>query len=296
MSDLELSKAVEILPHRLSYVVVRAIPHPRPDVSFVDAETPYQYWPFFLDYGPLSLGNLHRFCTGLHKVMTDKANAGRRVMVFSGPHMHKRANAVYLLSAYLLLYHGKTPDEAFKPFARLKPTIGPWHDATPGIDDFNLSTLDVLRGIAKARELGFFSPFDVFDAAEYDHYEKVENGDLNWIVEGRFLAFAGPQDTRTRTPEGYVTTAVDDLLPYFKRKGVAAVVRLNKKYYNERRFIEKGIAHHDMYYLDGSNPPEHILQKFLQVAETTAGEGLMMAGFECTIHLSTLLRCRSPAC
>ena len=42
------------------------------------------------------------------------------------------------------------------------------------------------------------------------------------------------------------------------------VVRLNKKYYDERRFTRAGIKHVDMYYLDGSVPPEQILQHFLK--------------------------------
>ena len=29
---------------------------------------------------------------------------------------------------------------------------------------------------------------------QLEHYEKVENGDLNWIVPGKFIAFMGPAD------------------------------------------------------------------------------------------------------
>lgn len=32
-----------------------------------------------------------------------------------------------------------------------------------------------------------------------------------------------------------------------------------------------GIEHYEMYYLDGSNPPEHVLQRFLAVTEGTPG-------------------------
>lgn len=90
-------------------------------------------------------------------------------------------------------------------------------------------------------------------------------------LQGRFLAFAGPHDVRTTTPEGYHTTAVDDVIPYFRARGISAVIRLNKRYYNERRFMAAGIDHHDMYYLDGSNPPEPILQRFLATCEQTPG-------------------------
>lgn len=225
---------------------------------------------FFLDFGPLNLGCLYRFSELLKAKLGDKALTGKRIYLFSSTHMHKRANAVYLLAAFSLLFLGKSPEEAFRPFHGVSPPLAPWHDASPTVDTFHLSTLDVLRGIAKARDNNFFS-FDAFDIDEYEHYERVENGDMNWIVEGRFLAFAGPHDVRASTAEGYHTTAVDDVVPYFRAKGVTTVVRLNKKYYNEKRFTHAGIAHHDMYYLDGSNPPDHILQRFLAIVESTAG-------------------------
>jgi cell division cycle 14 len=243
----------------------------RHDCHLFTIDDELSYWPFFLDYGPLSMGNLYRFCQIMSSKLGDRSLAGKRLYLYSGPHMHRRHNAVYLLAAYSLLYLGRSPEESWRPFAHITPALAPWHDASPTVDTFHLTTLDVLRGLAKARECRFFS-FDHFDVDEYEHYEKVENGDLNWIVEGRFLAFAGPHDTRTSSPEGYHTTAVDDLIPYFKAKGVAAVVRLNKKYYNEKRFTAAGIEHFDMYYLDGSNPPDHILQRFLQVTESVNGE------------------------
>jgi cell division cycle 14 len=42
--------------------------------------------------------------------------------------------------------------------------------------------------------LGWFD-FRKFDIAEYEHYEKIENGDLNWVIPGRLLAFSSPYDS-----------------------------------------------------------------------------------------------------
>lgn len=45
----------------------------------------------------------------------------------------------------------------------------------------------VVQGIAKAKQTGFIDwhlPNSAFSLAEYEHYEQVENGDLNWIVPG----------------------------------------------------------------------------------------------------------------
>lgn len=228
------------------------------------------YFPFFLDYGPLSLGNLYKFCQTVNGKLTDKQLYGKKIVLCTASKMATRHNAVYLLAAHSLLCLGRSPEEAMRPFARMSPPLAAWHDASPTVDTFHLSTLDVLRGIAKAVAYKFFD-MDSFDLWEYEHYERVEHGDMNWLVQGRFLAFAGPHDTKVSPVEGYHCTSVEDLLPYFKSKGVTAVVRLNKKYYNERRFMHVAIAHHDMYYLDGSNPPEHILQRFLAVTEATSG-------------------------
>lgn len=34
-----------------------------------------------------------------------------------------------------------------------------------------------------------------FNLRDYEFYERVENGDLNWIIPGKFIAFSGPSPT-----------------------------------------------------------------------------------------------------
>lgn len=126
-------------------------------------------------------------------------------------------------------------------------------------------------GLQKARECNFFS-FDRFPIEEYEYYEKVENGDLNWIVEGKFAAFAGPHAASTvETTSGYQHLTPEHYVPYFQHRNVSLVVRLNKKYYDSRSFSNYGIEHMELYFLDGSNPPDHILDTFLRRCEQTPG-------------------------
>ncbi len=122
----------------------------------------------------------------------------------------------------------------------------------------------------KAREYQFFD-FKNFDIHEYEFYEQVENGDLNWCLEKKFLAFAGPHAERQFSPGGYHTLRPEDYIQYFLKKNVTLVVRLNKPYYDAKKFINHGIGHLDLYFLDGSNPTEPILQKFLTKSEETPG-------------------------
>lgn len=99
----------------------------------------------------------------------------------------------------------------------------------------------------------------------------MENGDLNWIVAGKFLAFAGPRNARELSPEGYYTLTPEDYIPYFRKSHVDLIVRLNRRCYDEAKFVAAGMQHLELYYLDGSVPSNDILQAFLQACESTPG-------------------------
>lgn len=51
--------------------------------------------------------------------------------------------------------------------------------------------INSLSTIFQALQYGWLD-FSNFDVEEYEHYERAENGDLNWIIPGKFLAFSGP--------------------------------------------------------------------------------------------------------
>jgi len=61
---------------------------------------------------------------------------------------------------------------------------------------------------------------------------------------------------------GYTTHAPEAYLPYFKRSGVTAVVRLNNKLYEASRFTSAGIAHFDLFFADGGTPTDDIVQRW----------------------------------
>lgn len=121
-----------------------------------------------------------------------------------------------------MIRHNKTPEEAFRPFATFPYPFLPYRDASLGISTFNLGILDCLRSIYNAMSLGWYAPekFDleecvdyfslthqqnspltppVFYTLRYQHFERVDNGDLNWIIPGKFLAFSGPVSVMSPT-------------------------------------------------------------------------------------------------
>lgn len=233
------------------------------------------YWNFFLDFGPLNLGQLHRFSTKLNYLIqqqelkkkqliratsqqhqqprtpkrgcsntTNSSSISNEIPVilfYSSTAPAKRANAIFLICAWQMLYLSRTPEEAFHGFKNnvnaiasaidadngdmmdeeivgnitqttpviVSPasssssnrnkssgggrrgcseppplpftTIGqntiaplpPFHDASPCACTYDLTLLQCLYGLQKARRLKFFD-WDNFDVDEYEHFEQVE--------------------------------------------------------------------------------------------------------------------------
>ncbi len=132
-----------------------------------------------------------------------------------------------------------------------------------------MTVLDCLYGLYKALLNGFFN-FESFDVDEYEHYEKVENGDLNWILPEKFLSFCGPH-AKSKIENGYPLHAPEAYFTYFRKHNVRCIVRLNKKIYDSKRFTDAGFQHVDLFFIDGSTPSDSIVKKFLDIAEATNG-------------------------
>lgn len=115
-----------------------------------------------------------------------------------------------------------------------------------------------------------FLDFSNFNIEEYEYYERVENGDFNWVLPGKFLAFSGPHP-KSKVENGYPLHAPEAYFPYFRKHNIRTVVRLNKKIYPASRFTDAGFDHYDLFFTDGSTPPTHILNKFLKITENMEG-------------------------
>jgi cell division cycle 14 len=122
-----------------------------------------------------------------------------------------------------------------------------------------------LRGLEYGIKLGWYNP-QTFKVKEYEEFERVDNGDMNWIIPGKFLAFSSPSNQQYDA-EGYRTFTPEDYAPVFKKWKIGLVVRLNKITYDKDKFVKNGIKHQDLYFIDGSTPPDEIIESFLDLAE-----------------------------
>lgn len=129
--------------------------------------------------------------------------------------------------------------------------------------------MDCLQAVFKARSAGFFN-FADFDSFEYVYYERVEYGDLNWIVPNKFVAFCGPHN-RSKIDNGYPCHAPETYFNYFRQSNVSTIIRLNLKLYNASRFTSAGFDHKDLFFTDGSKPSDPILKSFMHICESARG-------------------------
>ncbi|XP_010973457.1 dual specificity protein phosphatase CDC14A isoform X2 [Camelus dromedarius] len=266
----ELIGACEFMKDRLYFATLRNRPKSTVNTHYFSIDEELVYENFYADFGPLNLAMVYRYCCKLNKKLKSYSLSRKKIVHYTCFDQRKRANAAFLIGAYAVIYLKKTPEEAYR--ALLSGSDAPYlpfRDASFGNCTYNLTILDCLQGIRKGLQHGFFD-FETFDVDEYEHYERVENGDFNWIVPGKFLAFSGPHP-KSKIENGYPLHAPEAYFPYFKKHNVTAIVRLNKKIYEAKRFTDAGFEHYDLFFIDGSTPSDSIVRRFLSICENAEG-------------------------
>ncbi|KAL4075737.1 tyrosine protein phosphatase [Scleroderma citrinum] len=261
------------------------------------------YLSFFQDWGPLNLAMVYKACILIHELLEAKDLASHRLVLYSSDDPRRKANAALLMALYVMIVQRRAPWEAFHPIAELE--FMPFRDAGRGPSDFNLNIQDCLWGMWKAMQHGLCD-MNEFSVEEYEYYEKVENGDWNWITP-HFIAFASPVDscwlklqkeaklatTDPASPVRHTTTsrspshnlALQRKLPtpflncldYFEKRGVKLVVRLNTELYDKQLFLDRGISHQDLYFDDGTNPTDEIVRAFIDMSDNVVEDGGVIA-------------------
>ncbi|XP_050497544.1 dual specificity protein phosphatase CDC14C-like isoform X1 [Diabrotica virgifera virgifera] len=271
-TDNVLLKASEFIKGRLYFVSVNCTVDltSTKTVHYFTINKDIKYDSFHRDFGPFNLAMIYHYCMKLKRKLSNPSLQDKKIVHYvkdcTELDGQKRVNSAFLVGAYSIIYLGYSPERAYEILTeKSTKEYLKFRDASIG-EPYTLSLFDCLKGIKKALDHGFFNLSD-FDYMKYEHYEKVENGDLNWIVPDKFIAFCGPQGITyslgDHKPETY--------FPYFRNHNVSTVVRLNKKAYDSNAFIEAGFDHKDLYFVDGGTPSERILQQFITVSENAKG-------------------------
>ncbi|XP_057212933.1 dual specificity protein phosphatase CDC14B isoform X2 [Triplophysa rosa] len=279
---------------QLYFAVVHQKLRTSPDRHYFCIDEELAYENFYADFGPLNLAMFYHFCCKLNKKLKSCALSKKKIVFYTCGDRKKQANAAYLIGSYAVMHLQKTPEEAYSLLLSQNASYLPFRDASFGSCMYNLNILDCLRAVHKALEFGWLD-FSKFNVDEYEHYERAENGDFNWIIPGKFLAFSGPHPkskiengacgaesvetvsrmrTAMRTSVSvlrYPLHAPEAYFPYFRKHNITTIIRLNKKMYDAKRFTDMGFSHHDLFFVDGSTPNDVIVTKFLNICENAEG-------------------------
>lgn len=196
----------------------------------------------------------------LKRVLDDPRYTYQKIVHFTYTRPQDIANEVYLICAFQVLILSKTPQEAWKPFSNLEIEV--FRDAGSGPCSHPCTILDCLTALHKSVLYEWFN-MSTFDYDQYTRYERIEEGDMNWIIPSKILAMSSPVDEDEEIQE--YRMSMDDYGALLKKLGVTAVIRLNKRTYDGRAFKQYGINHYDLIFPDGSVPCDSIIARFLSI-------------------------------
>ncbi|XP_072945958.1 uncharacterized protein Cdc14 [Epargyreus clarus] len=261
--------STEIIKDRLYFATLKTGYKPKPtrNSKYFHIEDDIVYENFYFDFGPYHLCHLYQFCNKLNEEL--EKSPKKKIVFYTSNNETLRLNAAYLIGSYQIIYLGASPAAVYKQLTSGSWSLLNFRDASGGPPLFDISLLDVLHGIKVAHDARFFD-FEHFDAEQYLFYEKVENGDLNWIVPGKMLAFSGPHH-RSRLDRGYPLHSPEHYHEYFRTHHVTTIVRLNKKSYDARQFTSHGFEHRELFFVDGSVPSDLIVNRFIRISEVAKG-------------------------
>ncbi|EFO22128.1 hypothetical protein LOAG_06358 [Loa loa] len=262
-------RVAEIIPKKLFFCAFQNRPKPDRSTDYYYVDDEVHYDSFYSDFGPLNLSVLYRFCQNLTERL-EEVDGEKSVVVCCGSADECRVNTAYLVGSYAILYLGMTAEIAYLRIHKAEPNgfIG-FRDAAMGPATYRLHLHNVLRSIEKAMKFGWLA-FDTFDPDEYEYYEKVENGDLNWIIPTKILSFCGPHN-KSVIENGYPYHAPEVYFDYFRAHNISTIIRLNKRMYDAKRFLDAGFEHIDLFFVDGSVPSDEIVERFINVVDNARG-------------------------
>mmetsp|Transcript_17099 Transcript_17099/g.33603 ORF Transcript_17099/g.33603 Transcript_17099/m.33603 type:complete len:390 (-) Transcript_17099:76-1245(-) len=163
MRVLQLTRRLSFVVHADERETAQAV-RLHPDVCFFSSELPAAYERIAKDFGPVSIAVVHDFCKEL-RAQHDLATSPRLRYVCHGKDPQHVANAVFLLATFLVMDQGFAPDDAAARFKTLEVPL--FRDATLEDSSYNLSVLQVLRGLSRASGLGWCRLGGCFDKERY---------------------------------------------------------------------------------------------------------------------------------
>lgn len=259
---MESAKVVNIIPKRLYWVCDTYPPDPIKGVYVfcVDSVSYMQvlaYQPFVKDFGPVDISKIHKYCCKLNNLLEANDLKTYKLYHYTGTSPIKKNNSVLMLTAYLVMVLHYSPKDAFSLFSSIY--FPEFRDASKDATVYYCSILQCLNALKRSISLSWYN-FQTFDCQSYEYFSNIKNGDMNWIVPNKLLAFSDPGKSNT-----------DICIRNLHKLGISTIIRVNRKTYPADKFRKQGFKHHDLFFQEGACPSEDLLRKFLSIAESEQG-------------------------
>merc|ERR1719410_1165974 len=265
----DIASALPIIDDRLYFTMTKHAKSTE-NIHMFSIDHALRYGPFFVDFGPLNLACLYKFCKLNEHKLNDEKYKNKKIYYYCERTPQRLSNAAYLIGCYQVIELHRNPLEAYRRVKPLADKSVPFRDASMGLCSYiNCNVKECIYSIYNAVQWKYLD-FDSFKVDEYEHYERVECGDLNILIPNKFIAFAGPY-FKEFDEEGYPALTPDFYLPIWRKFKVSTIIRLNKKCYDKRVFTKAGFEHHDLYFVDGTTPSDAIIAKFNEICENAKG-------------------------
>lgn len=91
---------MELVENQIYFLSSSAAPNLK-DVHVFNVDNSFRYDGYNSDFGPLHLGDLHKFCSQASQLL----NQHRAILLHCGSHQQRQTNAAYFMACYLLICH-----------------------------------------------------------------------------------------------------------------------------------------------------------------------------------------------
>jgi cell division cycle 14 len=183
--ETQLAERIEFMNGRLAWTTLLSGPPPQdtPEAHYFSVEDVFRYEPFATDFGPLNLAMTFRYCVIVEQKLRSPDLVGKCIVQYTSSKPEERTNAALLVCAYMIIAQRSSAENAFAPMRALSVPLLPFRDVSAHHmpRPFQLTVLDCLMGLQHAIEVGLFD-WTQFDVDTYEFFERVENGDINWVL------------------------------------------------------------------------------------------------------------------
>lgn len=265
-SPTKKSLSYEIIPNRLSIFLQKGggsgggggLEKRGENIKYFTIKDWFCYPDLTEYYGPSNIAHIVRF----NQLLVEHFNLSKNELCLFLDRKDKQSlNGLLLVGSFLLLEMGMDILEVEmmlqKPFQEII-TKTYKTEGSYSADDLPITVKDCLRGIIAFRNMNLLPPINSLCPQTILEMERVENGDMNWIVPGKILAFAGPRSD---------FFSVEKFIDWALLNNVRGIIRLNKGGYKAGDMKERGLEHYQMFIPDGHVPSQKDIDRFIGIAE-----------------------------